>query len=124
MHDLKDRLKEPTSYLGLASVFQGIGECLQGNYESGIPLVFWAWSVFLRQSAAMQNNITDHSQHLESGLSMAVAKTSPPVLVSGLTLAGVQLQDWLIMATILYTVIQIVILLPKLKQSFSEWRKK
>ena len=39
MHDLKDRLKEPTSYLGLASVFQGIGECLQGNYESGLPLV-------------------------------------------------------------------------------------
>ncbi len=72
----------------------------------------------------MQNNITDHSQHLESGLSMAAIKTSPPVVVSGLTLAGVQLQDWLIMATILYTLIQIIILLPKLKQSFKEWRKK
>ena len=72
----------------------------------------------------MQNNITDHSQHLETGVTMAVAKTSPPVVVSGLTLAGVQLQDWLIMTTILYTVIQIIILLPKLKQSFSEWRKK
>ncbi len=72
----------------------------------------------------MQNNITDHSQHLESGLSMAAIKTSPPVVVSGLTLAGVQLQDWLIMTTILYTLIQIIILLPKLKQSFSEWRKK
>ena len=72
----------------------------------------------------MQNNITDHSQHLESGLSVAAAKVSPPVVVSGLTLAGVQLQDWLIMATILYTLIQIIILLPKLKQSFSEWRKK
>ena len=72
----------------------------------------------------MQNNITDHSQHLESGLSMAVAKTSPPVVVSGLTLVGVQLQDWLILATILYTLIQIIILLPKLKQSFSEWRNK
>ena len=72
----------------------------------------------------MQNNVTDHSQHLESGLSMAAIKTSPPVVVSGLTLAGVQLQDWLIMATILYTLIQIIILLPKLKQSFKEWRKK
>ena len=72
----------------------------------------------------MQNNVTDHSQHLESGLSMAAIKTSPPVLVSGLTLAGVQLQDWLIMATILYTVIQIIIALPKLKQSFKEWRNK
>ncbi len=72
----------------------------------------------------MQNNITDHSQHLENGLSMAAIKTSPPIIVTGVTLAGVQLQDWLIMATILYTVIQIIIALPKLKQSFSEWRKK
>lgn len=72
----------------------------------------------------MQNNITDHSQHLETGVTIAVAKTSPPVVVSGLTLAGVQLQDWLIIATLLYTVIQIIIALPKLKQSFKEWRKK
>jgi len=70
------------------------------------------------------SNVADSSQHVESGLSMVVAKTSPPVVVSGLTLAGVQLQDWLIMSTILYTVIQIIILLPKLKQSFKEWRKK
>ena len=70
------------------------------------------------------SNVTDHSQHLESGLSMAAIKTSPPVIVSGLTLAGVQLQDWLIMATLLYTVIQIIIALPKLKQSFKEWRGK
>ena len=66
----------------------------------------------------------ESSQHIEHGLSMAAIKTSPPVLVSGLTLAGVQLQDWLIMATILYTVIQIIIALPKLKQSFNEWRNK
>ena len=68
--------------------------------------------------------MTDTSQHIEHGLSMAAIKTSPPVLVSGLTLAGVQLQDWLIMATILYKVIQIIIALPKLKQSFNEWRGK
>ena len=40
MNNFRDRLKEPTSYLGLASIFQGIGECMQGNYESGLPLVF------------------------------------------------------------------------------------
>ena len=68
--------------------------------------------------------MADTSQHIEHGLSMAAIKTSPPVVVSGLTLAGVQLQDWLIMATILYTVIQIIIALPKLKQSFKEWRNK
>ena len=70
----------------------------------------------------MQNNLAD-SQHFE-GVSMAVAKASPPIAVSGLTLAGVQLQDWLIMATLLYTVILIIIALPKLKQSFKEWRNK
>jgi len=72
----------------------------------------------------MQNNIADSSQHIETGVTMAVAKVFPPVVVSGLTLGGVQLQDWLILVTILYTVIQIIIALPKLKQSFSEWRKK
>ena len=68
--------------------------------------------------------MTDTSQHIEHGLSMAAIKTSPPIIVTGMTLAGIQLQDWLIMATILYTVIQIIIALPKLKQSFKEWRKK
>ena len=70
----------------------------------------------------MQNNLAD-SQHF-GGVSMAVAKAFPPIAVSGLTLAGVQLQDWLIMTTLLYTVIQIIIALPKLKQSFKEWRNK
>ena len=57
-------------------------------------------------------------------MSAAAIKTSPPIIVTGMTVAGIQLQDWLIMATILYTVIQIIIALPKLKQSFNEWRKK
>ena len=72
----------------------------------------------------MQNNMADASQHIEHGLSMAAIKTSPPVIVTGMTLMGIQLQDWLIMATILYTVIQIIIALPKLKQSLKEWRNK
>lgn len=72
----------------------------------------------------MMNNLDNSQQHLENGLTMAATKVSPPVIVSGLTVAGVQLQDWLIMATLLYTVIQIIITLPKLKQSFNEWRKK
>ena len=68
--------------------------------------------------------MADTSQHLEHGLSMAAIKTSPPIIVTGMTVSGVQLQDWLIMATILYTVIQIIIALPNLKQSFNEWRNK
>jgi len=68
--------------------------------------------------------MADTSQHIEHGLSMAAIKTSPPVIVTGMTLAGIQLQDWLVMVTILYTVIQIIIALPNLKQSFKEWRNK
>ena len=68
--------------------------------------------------------MADTSQHLEHGLSMAAIKTSPPIIVTGMTVAGIQLQDWLIIATILYTVIQIIIALPKLKHSLNEWRKK
>ena len=68
--------------------------------------------------------MADTSQHLEHGLGMSAIKTSPPVIVTSMSLAGVQLQDWLIMTTILYTVIQIIIALPKLKKSFSEWREK
>ena len=68
--------------------------------------------------------MAEASQHIENGLSMAAIKTSPPVIVTGMTLMGIQLQDWLIMATIIYTVIQIIIALPKLKQSFNEWRDK
>lgn len=68
--------------------------------------------------------MAEASQHIENGLSMAAIKTSPPLIVTGMTLAGIHLQDWLIMATIIYTVIQIIIALPKLKKSFSEWRNK
>ena len=68
--------------------------------------------------------MAEASQHIENGLSMAAIKTSPPVIVTGMTLAGIQLQDWLIMVTIIYTVIQIIIALPELKKSFNEWRNK
>ena len=68
--------------------------------------------------------MAEASQHIENGLSMAAIKTSPPVIVTGMTLAGIQLQDWLIITTLLYTVIQIIIALPKLKQSLKEWRDK
>ena len=68
--------------------------------------------------------MAEASQHIENGLSMAAIKTSPPIIVTGMTLAGIQLQDWLIMATIIYTVIQIIIALPELKKSLKEWRNK
>lgn len=39
------------------------------------------------------------------------SKAAPPVTVGGLSLVGVPLSDWLIIATLVYTVLQIVFLI-------------
>ncbi len=43
----------------------------------------------------------------------AAGKSAPPIAVSGLTVAGVSLQDWVLILTAIYTVIQIALLTPK-----------
>lgn len=58
---------------------------------------------------------TEHAQHVAE-VGAVTAKITPPVVVSGMVIAGYPLQDWLIVLTIIYTVIQIVLLLPKLRQ--------
>ena len=40
-------------------------------------------------------------------LSMAAAKITPPVVAAGMTLAGYPLSDWLVLLTIIYTLLQI-----------------
>lgn len=40
----------------------------------------------------------------------AAAKSAPPVTVAGMTLAGYPLSDWLLILTLLYTLMQIVFL--------------
>lgn len=62
----------------------------------------------------------EHVQHIAE-VGVVTAKVTPPVVVSGMVIAGYPLQDWLIVLTIIYTVIQIVLLLPKLWQM---WRKR
>ena len=66
---------------------------------------------------------TEHVQHVQhvAEVGAVTAKVTPPVVVSGMVIAGYPLQDWLIVLTIIYTVIQIVLLLPKLWQM---WRKR
>ena len=52
MDSVKDRLKEPSSYAGLAAAFQGVGECLKGDYASGVPLiVLGLLSVFKKEQS-------------------------------------------------------------------------
>jgi hypothetical protein len=60
----------------------------------------------------------EHVQHIAE-VGVVTAKVAPPVVVSGMVVAGYPLQDWLIVLTIIYTVIQIVLLMPKLRQM---WR--
>lgn len=60
----------------------------------------------------------EHVQHIAE-VGTVTAKVTPPVVVSGMVIAGYPLQDWLIVLTIIYTVIQIVLLMPKLRQM---WR--
>ena len=60
----------------------------------------------------------EHVQHIAE-VGVVTAKVAPPVVVSGMVVAGYPLQDWLIALTIIYTVIQIVLLMPKLRQM---WR--
>ena len=49
---------------------------------------------------------TDHATEV----SMAAAKAAPPVVVAGATLMGYSLQEWVYILTIIYLLLQIVVL--------------
>lgn len=55
-------------------------------------------------------------EHAEAagGVTVAAAKLAPPVVAIGMHLFGIPLSDWLILATLVYTVLQITLLLQKL----------
>jgi hypothetical protein len=50
----------------------------------------------------------------------AAGKASPPVAIIGITEAGVTLQDWVLIATLLYTLLQISLLAWK---TYKNWNK-
>lgn len=59
------------------------------------------------------------SEHLQAAhhaqeATAAVAKATPPVAVTGMYIAGYSLADWLVLLTLIYTTLQIVVLLHKL----------
>lgn len=62
------------------------------------------------------------TEHHAGEVSMAAAKASPPLAISGMYLAGYPLQDWLVLATLVYTVLQIILLLPKFHKQYKDWR--
>lgn len=44
---------------------------------------------------------------------LALGKASPPVAVSAATVAGLALQDWVLILTAIYTLLQLLLLSPK-----------
>lgn len=60
-----------------------------------------------RQTAALEINVANAGHSGE--VAMATAKLTPPITVTGMTLAGYTLQDWVLLATLVYTVLQICI---------------
>jgi len=53
----------------------------------------------------------------------AAGKISPPLTVSGLAFAGVSLQDWVFIATLVYTIVQTLLLVPKAMKIVQGWRR-
>lgn len=53
---------------------------------------------------------------MTNDLATEAAKLSPPAIVSTLTLGGVALSQWVLAATLIYTVLQIILLIPKAVQ--------
>lgn len=54
----------------------------------------------------------DHSQGA-SEYAGAVGKAAPPIAVSTAAIAGLSLQDWVLIATLAYTLLQIALLIRK-----------
>lgn len=64
--------------------------------------------------------LIDKGHELAVGVVVGAAKTAPPVVVSAFALAGHPMQDWVLLATLVYTVLQIVLLWPK----FRDWNNR
>lgn len=62
------------------------------------------------------------TEHHAGEVAVAAAKASPPLAVTGMHLSGHPLQDWLVLATLVYTVLQIILLLPKFHKQYKDWR--
>ena len=43
----------------------------------------------------------------------AVGKASPPIAVAGVTIAGMSLQEWVLVSTLIYTILQTALLIRK-----------
>lgn len=62
------------------------------------------------------------AQQAETTVVETLSKTSPPVVVTGLTLGGVSLNEWVMIATLAYTVLQLFFLVRD--KVYRPWKEK
>lgn len=62
------------------------------------------------------------AQHTDTSVVETLSKTSPPVVVTGLTLGGVSLNEWVMIATLAYTVLQLFFLVRD--KVYRPWKEK
>lgn len=56
----------------------------------------------------MTTHLDQHAHSLGEGVAVAAGKTAPPVVVSALSVYGVPLNQWVLIATLIYTVLMII----------------
>ena len=61
--------------------------------------------------------------HDTQGL-VEAAKVAPPVTVAGASMLGLPIADWVTILTVLYLILQMVLLLPKYYELYLKWRVK
>lgn len=57
--------------------------------------------------------LAEHSHHTNAEVVMAAKKLAPPITATGMHLMGYPIADWLVCATLAYTIVQLVLLLEK-----------
>ncbi len=61
---------------------------------------------------------------MDTNTSIEGLKASPPVAVVGVQLAGISVSDWVTYLTLLYIVLQLILLAPKYIKWYKSWRSK
>lgn len=51
-----------------------------------------------------------------------MAKAAPPATVAGMTVAGIHLSDLVLIVTLIYTLMQTVLTVPRLVKMYRDWR--
>lgn len=62
--------------------------------------------------------------HSPAGLARDLMPAAPPVSVAGMTMLGYPIADWVLVATLIYTAAQLVVVMPKAIAVVKAWLKR